>query len=325
MIARPSHRHIDMVQLEAYAAQLVDVPTETDVEQHLLECSDCRAALAAVVADGKIAEITPDRLGTIWTAVAARIDEPPRPAVAHPVRRLVRGLWDALRHILSFTIPATRPFPWVRWAAVPIAVLATAVVFMNVERTPQRSADPSVAAAGGSETAAPSGGAGPAAPLVAVPGQSMVAGGVDGSAATAVIVPGAATVDHLAGSRPSILTAGQFRSGAYVAAYLPAMPDETRVVLANGRLTTPSAGGDVAEPDALAAVEARWQRAMDAGVAAAILAIGGGNYVVYSGPYNSAQDAQAACDHAPLAGTHCDPARPQPSLGPPRAGLPKAV
>jgi hypothetical protein len=138
-------------------------------------------------------------------------------------------------------------------------------------------------------------------------------------------MPGAAPVDRTAGSRPPIIEAGQFRPGAYVAAFLPAGPDGNKVVVDSGRLTVPAAGGDVAEPDALADAEARWQQAMEAGLAAAILAVGGGNYIVYSGSYYSAQDAQAACDRAALAGTYCVAVRPQPSPGPPRAGLPKAV
>lgn len=328
MIARPSHKHINVVQLEAYAAQLVDVPTETDVEQHLLDCAVCRAALAAVVADGEIAEVTPDRLGTIWTAVAARIDEPPEPAVARPARRFVKRLWDGLRQLLSFAFPATRPFPWARWAAVPIAVAATVLVIMNIDGTAPPSANPSVASAGGSEPATPSGGEAspdPAAPLVVLPGQSAVGGDAGDLASQAVIVPGAPPDARTIGSGPQIRDGRQFPRGMYIAAFLPTVPDGTEVAVKDGRLTIPAARGDLAESDAFAITEARWQQVVEGGLPADILAVGGGNYVVFSGPFQTEQEAKAECDLSALAAAHCVAAQLQSGPENQRSGLAKPV
>jgi hypothetical protein len=145
MSTRPFDQHIDAMQLEAYAAQKVDMATETIIEQHLLDCAGCRTVLAKAAADGEIAQITPDRLGTIWTEVASRIDQPPTSPLL-PVRRVIKRLCDGVVQFLAFTT-ATRPFPWVRWAIVPVALAAVALVIMNVVDTTAGDHEPNLAPA----------------------------------------------------------------------------------------------------------------------------------------------------------------------------------
>jgi hypothetical protein len=99
----------------------------------------------------------------------------------------------------------------------------------------------------------------------------------------------------------------RFRPGAYVAVFLPAVPDGNDVEVADGLIVS---DGQVAAPDAaLAGAEVVRQLVLAGDLTAQIMAVGDGRYVAYSGPYDTEQQAQAACAHFGPA-LRCVPARP---------------
>jgi hypothetical protein len=317
MSTRPFDQHIDAMQLEAYAAQQVDVTTETIIEQHLLDCGECRAALADAAADGNIAQITPDRLGTIWTGVASRIDQPPTSFLLR-VRRVIKRVWNGVLQFLAFST-AAGSIRWVRWAVVPVALAATALVVMNIVGTTTPSSQRSAAAPAdsvvgdaahslASNAASGGGGVGDSAPYTGFP-----SAGEQGQP-TRVAAQGL-------GSAPPTVRTTDFRPGQYVAAFLPDAPDGNDVAVADGVLV---AGHKSPAPDALTQAEARWQQVVALGLGAEIMVVDDGKFLVYVGPYDTEQQAQALCAHSGPA-QRCVAAEPRPKTDALIRGLPIAV
>lgn len=72
--------HLDPVAIGAYVGQQVDCCAEATIEQHLLECAQCRMMVAQAGIDGKLPEIASDRLEAVWTDVLSGIDQLSLPA-----------------------------------------------------------------------------------------------------------------------------------------------------------------------------------------------------------------------------------------------------
>ena len=318
MSTRPFDHHIDASQLAAYAAQQIDVTAEAIIEQHLLDCGECRAALAMAAADGKIPQIAPDRLGTIWTEVASRIDQPPTSLLLR-VRLVIKRLWSGFLQFLAFSTATTRPVRWVRWALVPVALAATALVIMNVVGTttpssqrpaaaPADSVVGDVAHSLASNAASGGGGVGDAAPYTGFPMASEPRQSVPAAA------PGL-------GFAPPTVRTSEFRPGQFVAAFLPDAPDGNDVDVADGVLV---AGRKAPAPDALTQAEARWQQVVAMGLGAEVMVVEDGKFLVYVGPYDTEQQAQALCARSGPT-QRCVPAEPRPKIDALIRGLSIAV
>jgi len=79
--------HLDPVVIDAYVTRLVDHCAEVTIEQHLLECGQCRMMLARAASAGKLPEIAPERVDAVWSDIVSGIDRLslPAPTARRPV------------------------------------------------------------------------------------------------------------------------------------------------------------------------------------------------------------------------------------------------
>jgi hypothetical protein len=95
------------------------------------------------------------------------------------------------------------------------------------------------------------------------------------------------------------------------------VPDGNDVDVVDGVIV---AGGRAATPDALANAEATWQQVVARDLSAKIMVVDDGKYIVYSGPFDTGQQAQATCALSALA-QRCVPAQSSRTTVPQTPGL----
>jgi hypothetical protein len=113
--------HLDHLWLERYARGELDQARSFSVEAHLPACAECRAAVARLLENG--------RLARNWDAIEAAIDAPRRPLTERWLARA--GVAAPTARLLAAT-PSLR----LSWLAAIALVLMTAVVSAH-ERGPE--------------------------------------------------------------------------------------------------------------------------------------------------------------------------------------------
>jgi hypothetical protein len=76
MSAGQGSAHVDPTVIERYGNGTLDVAAETWVEDHLLDCAQCRARVAAEASPGRIPELDSVRLDRVWREVVDVVDAP---------------------------------------------------------------------------------------------------------------------------------------------------------------------------------------------------------------------------------------------------------
>jgi hypothetical protein len=140
--------HLDPATAQAYAGRLVDPIMEFSIEQHLLRCARCRHLIAAAAAQGTLADVSRERLQSVWSAVAAKIDAP---TTADPrTNHYLTLLTSRLRRLLprfDVTPSLTRGRLQVAAAAVVVAVTGLSAVLLRSSGTDEHLAHPQPPAA----------------------------------------------------------------------------------------------------------------------------------------------------------------------------------
>jgi len=114
--------HIDPTVIERYGNGLLDVAAETWVEDHLLECAQCRARVAAHAVPAGIPQLDPVRLDRVWQEVVDVVDAPHVGVVERGLR--LCGVSETTARLLA-AAPSLR-MPWLAGIALTLgfAVIA---------------------------------------------------------------------------------------------------------------------------------------------------------------------------------------------------------
>jgi hypothetical protein len=117
--------HIDAATVEAYERGVLEVDREVDVEEHLLDCAQCREMLAGMAAeDGLLATVSTERLEQIWGGLQEEVAATQPGVVESVLSRL--GLPAAQARLLT-AAPSLRG-PWLLGIAAALGFALVAAL-----------------------------------------------------------------------------------------------------------------------------------------------------------------------------------------------------